>query len=199
VQGSVVGYYTKFDNRLLAIPEGSAIIGNPTALANVGSVTTKGVELTAAWKIVQHWTLSGSYAYNDSTYDQNVVDGAGTIYPTAGKTVVDAPKHIGNVVLGYDDGGLFGNVDLNYMSRRYYTYENDQSVGGRMLMDLSGGYRFSGPGVLKGVEIQGNITNVLNRRYVATMGTNGYTFTGDYQTLQAGAPREAFITLRKQF
>jgi iron complex outermembrane receptor protein len=112
---------------------------------------------------------------------------------------VDSPKNIANLVFGYDDGALFGNVNLNYMSRRYYTYENDQSVGGRMLMDLSAGYRFDGPGVLKGVEIQGNITNVLNRRYVSTIGTTGYSFSGDSQTLQAGAPREAFITLRKQF
>ncbi len=194
VQGSIVGYYTKFDNRLLGVSSGAAIIGAPVVLANVGSVTTKGVELTGAWKIIHNWTISGSYAYNDSRYDQNV----GT-QPTGGKTVVDSPKNIAHLSLAYDDGSLFANVDGDYMSKRYYTYDNDQSVGGRTIFNLSAGYRFSGPGVLKGVEIQGNITNVLDKKYVATMGTNGYTFTGDYQTLQAGAPREAFITLRKQF
>ena len=201
-QATATGYYIKFDNRLLTVPSGSAIVGNPSVLANVGSVTSKGVELSARWKFYGDFYLSGAYAYDRSTYDNNTVvqTGAGPVsLPTANKMVVDAPNNIGNATLGYDDGSIFADLDLNYMSKRFFTYENDQSVPGRAIVDLNAGYRFHSTGILHGVDIQANVTNLFNLKYVATIGTNGFTFSGDYQTLQAGAPTEVFVTLRKQF
>lgn len=197
-QATVVGYYVKFDNRLLTIPTGSAIVGSPNVLANVGSVTNKGVELSGSWKPITHWTLSGSYSFNDSTYDNNVV-AAGATYDISGKTVVDAPKNIAYGALGYDDHNLFGSIDVSYLSKRYFSYENDASVPSHTVVDLTVGYRFDGPGLLKGVELQGNVYNLTNERYVATLGTNGFGFSGDNQTLQAGAPIEVFGTIRKKF
>ncbi|MDR3507185.1 MAG: TonB-dependent receptor [Caulobacteraceae bacterium] len=200
IQGSIAAYYVKFDNRLLTVSVGSAIVGAPNALENVGSVTSTGVELQGAWKFAQSWSLSGSYAYNDSTYDNDVYDGDHNLLAkTSGKTVVDAPKNIANVTLGFDDGSLFGNVTASYMSKRYFTYLNDESVPGRTLVDLSLGYRFHQDGWLKGVEIQGNVTNLFNEKYVSTIGSNGYGNSGDNQTLQAGSPTEGFITVKKQF
>lgn len=209
IDGVVTGYYVKFDNRLLTIPQGSIIAGNVTALANVGSVTSYGVEVAGSWKFMPHWSLNVSYAYDSSKYDNNVYSHTvdtetgqpvtTLVMSTSGKTVVDAPNHIANVSVGYDDGSLFGSVDLRYMSKRYFTYENDQSVGSQYPVDLTVGYRFHSDGWLKGVEIQGNVTNLFDEKYVATVGTNGFTARGDYQTLQAAAPTEAFVTLRKQF
>ena len=200
IDGVITGYYVKFDNRLLTIPQGSIIAGAVTALANVGSVTSEGVEIAGDWKFIKNWSLNVSYAYDDSTYDNNVVSGGTIIMTTAGKTVVDAPKNIANVSLNYDDGSLFASVDLRYMSKRYFTYDNDQSVGSQSPVDLTLGYRFhASEGWLKGVEVQANVTNLFDEKYVATVGTNGFTASGDYQTLQAAAPTEAFVTLRKQF
>ena len=197
-QAVATAYYVKFDNRLLVVAVGSAIEGNPNALENVGSVTSKGVELSGTWKFAPSWSITGAYSYDDSTYDDNT-NSAGVTTLTAGKTVVDAPKNIANATLGYDDGSLFGDVNVSYMSKRYFTYTNDQSVPGRALVDLSFGYRFHREGWLHGVEIQGNVTNLFNKRYVGTIGTNGFVNSGDDQTLQAGAPVEAFMTVRKSF
>jgi iron complex outermembrane receptor protein len=198
-QGVASAYFVKFDHRLLNVAVGTPIQGLIGGLENVGSVTSYGVELTGAWKFVDHWTLSGSYAYDHSTYDDNVTDASNTVAPTKGKFVVDTPEHILNASLGYDDGSIFGDVDVSYMSKRYFTYTNDQAVGGRAVVDLSIGYRFHGSPWLEGLEVQGNVTNLFNTRYVSSMGTNGYGNSGDNQTLQAAAPTEAFITVRKQF
>ena len=46
-EGSLAAYHVKFDDRLLAIQQGAGIIGNPSVLANVGSVTTNGLEARA--------------------------------------------------------------------------------------------------------------------------------------------------------
>ena len=119
---------------------------------------------------------------------------------TAGKTVVDSPEHIGNVALTYDNGSLFAGVDVSFQSKRYFTYTNDQSVDGRALLDLNIGYRFGGDSpLLKGLEVSANVANATNSRYIATIGSNGYGNKGDNQTLLAGSPIEAFLTVKKQF
>ena len=94
----------------------------------------------------------------------------------------------------------FARVGGDYMSKRYFTYLNDQSVGARLLVDASIGYRLTGMGgVLDGLAIEGSVNNLTNRRYISTIGTNGYTARGDNQTLLAGAPRQWFVTLRRGF
>ncbi len=201
VQAVLAGYYVMFKNRQLATQVGAGIVGNPSALSNVGSVTSKGIEAAATWHFWDKAWLSGSYAYNASTYDDNVVDGSGNvIMHTKDKTTVDAPKHILNAALNYDDGALFGNVDVSYMSKRYFTYENDQSVGGRTLVSLTAGYRLAGTDTLAdGLELQVNVENLFDEKYISTIGSNGFGANGDNQTLLPGSPRAVFVSLKKQF
>ena len=45
-------YHVDFRNRLLGITQGPGIVGNPAVLANVGSVSTKGVEAALNWRPV---------------------------------------------------------------------------------------------------------------------------------------------------
>ena len=69
----------------------------------------------------------------------------------------------------------------------------------RVLVDLNVGYRFHDGQWLDGTEIQLNVTNLFNKHYVSTIGSNGFTNSRDSQTLLAGAPREVFVSVRKQF
>lgn len=199
-QGVIAGYHVKFKNRLFAVPVGSGIVGNPSALSNVGGVTAKGFEAVGTWEFAEHWSVFGSYAYNDSTYDSDTFDGNGLLVArTAGKTTVDTPKHLLKGELSYDNGGFFGRASISHLSKRFFTYENDQSVPSQTLADFSFGYRFSGSDWLEGLEVQANITNLFDKTYISTINSNGFPLRGDSQTLLIGAPREAFITVRKRF
>jgi iron complex outermembrane receptor protein len=80
------------------------------------------------------------------------------------------------------------------MSKRYFTYTTDQSVPGRVLVDATLGARVT-VGDRK-LEVQLNATNLLDKDYVATIGSNGFTNSGDNQTLLIGAPRQLFVTLK---
>jgi iron complex outermembrane receptor protein len=51
----------------------------------------------------------------------------------------------------------------------------------------------------KPVELQINATNLFDRTYVATIGSNGFGNSGDNQTLLAGAPRQVFATIKVGF
>lgn len=199
-QGSIAVYYVDFSNRLLAVQSGPGIVGAPSILQNVGSVRTYGAEAAATVRLPYNFSATASYAYNKSTYRDDVVSGSGTVVPLKGKTVVDSPRSIASGEIAYNGPLFFGRVGANYMSKRYYTYLNDQSVGARTLVDASLGIKVpAGHGFLTGFAIEGSVTNLTDKKYVATVGSNGFTNSGDSQTLLAGAPRQWFVTVRRGF
>ena len=203
VQASLAGFYVNFQNRLNAETVGTAIQGLPATLTNVGSVSAEGAEMAANWNIWRSFSLYGSYTFDHATYGDNEMDGNGVfVAATKGKYVVDTPQNIVNVALSYDDGSLYGNVNFNYQGRRAYTYTNDEFVSGRGVVDLTLGYRTQRKGFWGGWDIQGNITNLFNRTYIATIGENGFVDSDpqrNFASMLAGAPFEAFMTVRKKF
>ena len=105
-------YHVDFRNRLLGITQGPGIVGNPAVLANVGSVSTKGVEAALNWRPVAQLSWFTSLAYNDSKYDDDYFttsgSGVSTRVPVSGKQVTDTPKVLLKSELTYQRGGFFG-------------------------------------------------------------------------------------------
>ena len=214
VFNGVVGvYYVNFRNRLLGITTGAGIQGNPAVLQNVGSVRSVGFEAAGDVRLGGGLTLFASYSYNDTTYEDDVVNSVGAlIAATEGKSVVDTPKHMLRGEIAYDSDSFFGRVGANYMSKRYFTYTNalnlnpvtraplDQLgfVPDRVLVDATLGYRFD-MGLRKPIEIQLNATNLLDKKYISTIGSNGFGNAGDNQTFLAGSPQQFFATVKVGF
>jgi iron complex outermembrane receptor protein len=198
-QGVIAAYYVDFKDRIIAFANGSGIQGNPAILQNVGSVKTYGVEAAGTYRITPALSLFASYAYNSSEYQDDVVNALGAVVAaTDGKTVVNTPKHLAKGEITYDDSHIIGRFAANYTSKRYYSYENDASVGGFVVFDATIGYRFD-VGALKGFTIEGTASNLFDKKYVSTIGTNGFANRGDSQTLLAGAPQQFFVTLKTAF
>jgi len=191
--GVLAGYIVNFRNRLLAVTTSAGIVGNPAILQNVGDVRSVGFEATGDVRLPMGFGLFGSYSYNDSTYRDNVVT-ATAVIPTKGKTVVDSPKHMLKGEVTWTGQGFNARVGANYMSKRYFTYTNDQFVDGRVVVDATLGYKFDLGG--RKLELQGNVTNLFDKKYVSTIGTNGFGNSGDNQTLMIGAPQQFFLTLK---
>jgi iron complex outermembrane receptor protein len=66
------------------------------------------------------------------------------------------------------------------------------------LANLSAGYKMKSLGFVKDLTLQVNVTNLFDKQYVSSIGTNGFQATdpnGTAQTLLTGAPRQVFITL----
>lgn len=194
INATLGAYLTNFHNRLLVIPTAAGIVGSANLLSNVGGVRSAGIEALVNARLGHGFSTTLSYAYNDSTYRNDI----GT-YRLVGKTTVDAPKHLARAELAYDNKVIFGRVAVNYMSKRYFTYTNDQSVGGRTLVDASLGYRLKTPFSDRPIELQVNATNLFDVKYVSTVGTNGFGFSGDNQTLMVGSPRAVFGTIKAGF
>lgn len=196
-RGVAALYHVDFDDRLLAVQQGASILGNASVLSNVGSVKTNGVELAGTWRLSDSLRLSSSYSYNDSKYGENYTSN-GVTYQTKDKTVVNTPKHMLSADLSYDNGSLFATAGAKYTGERYYTYENKGGlVEGFTTVDATLGYRFPA-----NFEVQLNVTNLTDESYISTVGSGGFVnsdTSGTTMTLLPGAPRQAFVTVRKKF
>ncbi|MFM5950374.1 MAG: TonB-dependent receptor domain-containing protein, partial [Novosphingobium sp.] len=192
----VVGVYlVDFHDRLLSAASGPSIVGSPSVLQNVGSVRSIGFEAVGDLKLGGGFGLFASYSYTDATYRNDVFNLSGVLLAAIkGKTVVDSPKHMLRGELTYDRGPIFGRIGVNYMSRRYFTYTNDQSVPGRTIVDASIGYR-----ITDNIEVQINATNLLDEQYIGTINSGGTGNSGDRQTLLVGAPQQFFATVKVGF
>lgn len=203
-QGVAAVYHVAFDNRLLAANTASPILGLPALLSNVGSVETKGVELAGTYRLTDAWSLYGAYTYNDSKYEDDVVDGTGKVtVRTKGKTVVNTPKNIFKGEIAFDQAGFFGKLGVAFTDKRYYTYEN---IGGQApsttVADLTLGYRFPEEGWGKGLEVQVNVTNLTDKDYISTIGSGGFVNSdpnGEAMTVLPAPPRQAYLSIKKRF
>jgi iron complex outermembrane receptor protein len=192
-EGTLTAYMVNFHDRLLAVQSQAGIVGNPVVLSNVGGVRSVGMEAALSLRLMPGVTWYNSLSQSNSTYRNDVVGGTTTV-ATSGKHVVDSPDTMLKSVLGYDDGQLFGNLGLDYMSKRFFTYTNDQSVPSRTLLNIGAGYRMKTLAMLHDASLQLGVTNLANTKYVSTIGSNGFGNSGDNQTLLAGAPRQVFVT-----
>lgn len=192
----VVGVYlVNFQNRLLSAASGPSIVGSPSVLQNVGSVRAVGFEALSDLKLGGGFGLFASYSYTDATYRDDVRNLSGALLAAIkGKTVVDSPKHMLRGELTYDQGPIFGRIGANYMSKRFFTYTNDQSVPGRTVVDASIGYRLTDR-----IEVQLNATNLFDEQYLGTINSGGTGNSGDRQTLLVAAPQQFFATLKVGF
>lgn len=200
-EGVVTAYHVQFDDRLLAIQQGSAIIGNFNALANVGGVEANGLEAGLNWQINDSWYWYNSASFNDSTYSDDYTSG-NTLVALSGKTVVDSPEVMFNSELGLELDRAFAKLHFKHTGERYFTYSNDGSVDSYNILNLSVGYRFPDLGALKELTAQLDITNLTDEDYIATVGSGGFANSdpnGTAQTLLPGAPRQAFFSLKAQF
>ncbi len=203
VQASLALYRTLFDNRLLPLnPCSSILVGTPgciTRYYNVGSVESKGMELTFIWKSGRHFEWYNSASYNKSTYQDDYRQG-GAIVPIAGKRVVDIPDVMFASELSWQWNGWDASLRGKYTGKRYYTYTNDQGFGGYTSFDLGTGYRFGRAGVLRDLRVALNVANLTDKRYASNLTAFANTDPqGRQLAFHASAPRQLFLTLDAKF
>jgi iron complex outermembrane receptor protein len=64
--------------------------------------------------------------------------------------------------------------------------------------NLSGAYKLPAIGAAKELRLQLNVSNLCDRRYFSTIGSNCFKASdpdGTFATMLTGAPRQVFVTL----
>ena len=203
-QASIAAYHVMFDNRLLSLnPCTSIEVGTRpeciTRFINVGSVKSRGAELTFILKPVDGLQWYNALSWNKTTYEDNYTSG-GAIVPVAGKITVDTPQRMASSEISWNRDGYFASLRAKYTGKRNYTYTNDQSVAGVTTFDAGVGYSF-GPGLgLRDVKVSLNATNLTNKRYAGQLSSFAPTDpTGTRYAIHASAPRQVFMTVAAEF
>jgi iron complex outermembrane receptor protein len=199
-------YYIDFQNRIASAYD---VTANQTIDFNVGSVTTKGVELEAGYKIDRNWSLYGSGTYNVSKMNNDLPVTATASLPTSGKQLPDTPNWMSGLRVSYQGNNWYGNLDMKYTGSAYSTLVNDESMSSYTIFNGAVGYRFDDIGILKNPSLQLNVYNIFNTQFQRISSNSGSGFTPNAVALPGiaavapsyyiGAPTFVSLTLRAGF
>ncbi|KQU56038.1 TonB-dependent receptor [Sphingomonas sp. Leaf339] len=200
--GQISYYHVDFSNRLLAISPTTtitAIVSGAPIIANVGSVTTDGIDVAGTFRFGELFSLYDAVSYNNSRYDDNYTVGAAqTVVPTAGRKVPGSPDWLNKTVATLHGEGVELQVIGDYIGRRYATYTNDLKVDG--YFTLSGRLGFDMPvgeaGIAKKLSVSLNVTNITNKKAASTISVGAASGTYNFFPL---APRQVFATISAGF
>lgn len=210
IEAGATIYNIDYKNRLLGIALCPATVTCATGFGNVGTVKTSGIEGVLNADLTRGFRLFASASLNSSKFGENYLsnqnDSTSSVN-TKDKNVQDAPKQMANIAFSYSTSKFNASLGGRFVGERFFTYTNDLKVAGDgagkvpgyFVSDLSARYRLGSFGALRSLELQANVSNLLDKRYIATMGSNGYGAFGDNQTLLTGAPRQLFVTLSTTF
>jgi len=206
IEGQASVYHVKFSNRLLNIAPFNFINPGPAILANVGGVTTNGVDVAATFTFGEHFHFYDALSYSKATYDSDYQSGTtvvgGVTQPvvvrTADKHVPLTPDWQDKFILGTDFGPFSGQLTGEYIGKRFVTYLNDLSVKSTFMLGLQASYRFTLPegGKLQAAKVSLNVTNLGDIKGVSSAVVTGNS--GGFQAFPI-APRMAFVTLEATF
>lgn len=202
IEASLSTYYVNYRNRLVGIANCQLTAFCASVFANVGTVSSKGVEGLLVWQVAPSLSWTSSASYNSSTINEDYVTGTATgtkTIPSKGKDAVDAPRVIANSAIRYGGASWIGNLGVRHVDKRYFTILNDLAVPAYTTADAGVGYRLANVARARELTVQLNVANLFDASYLGPIGTGGFTVSGDNQTLQAGARRLLFLTVATTF
>ncbi|CAN5485620.1 TonB-dependent receptor [soil metagenome] len=191
--------------------QGSQIVNGTSVgfAVNVGDQSAKGVEVEIGlvpWHGFSPY-VSGQYLKATTKDDYPV---RGVALPTAGKRAVLSPEYVAAAGLSYDNGHFFASVEGNYIGKQYSTFMNDETLPSFATGNAAVGYRFDTLGFIKKPQVQFNVTNFTDSKYlsgiqgvtsnaVATQSRNGTTIAGSAPTYLIGGGIGATFSISAAF
>ena len=171
VHFTIAAFNYDLTNRLV---QGSQIVNGTSVgfAVNVGDQSARGVEFEIG---LVPW--HGFSPYVSAQYlDAEVKDDypiRGQALPTKGKRAVLSPELVAAAGLSYDNGSFFATIEGNYISKQYSTFMNDEVLPSFATGNATIGYRFDTIGFIKKPQMQFNLTNFTDSKYLS--GIQGVT------------------------
>jgi iron complex outermembrane recepter protein len=162
----------------------------------VGLVESKGVELDINGRIDDHWSVIGTYAYDDARIKKDV-SGPSAIGGQEGNRLMSVPFHQGSLWLKYDADGNFKGLSLagGVFTTGERQGDNDSSFQLPGYARVDGMIQYRLPSYVfpwaKAVTAQLNVKNLLDKTY--------YTSSFGRFDVFPGAPRTFTASFRVEF
>lgn len=157
---------------------------NSDLLQPVGEEESKGIELDVYGRILPNWSVTTSYAFNESHITKDAEGNPSNLQNP------NTPKHQGNIWTKYNfDHGVLKDLGFgmgaNFLTERILQSNTDQTIPGYTLLDAALYYE------VNNISLQLNVNNLLDK----THWVGGY----DYIRLFPGSPRSWLLTVKYNF
>ncbi|WP_346796766.1 TonB-dependent siderophore receptor [Halomonas sp. Bachu 37] len=148
----------------------------------IGEIESQGVELEAHTQITDNLRLQAGYSYTDITYAKSD-DG------NEGNQAIYSPRHLASVWGHYavTEGvlsGLDAGLGVRYHADIQADRANTETVPDYTLLDATLGYDLSQVG-LEGLQARVNVSNLLDKEYVASCNSLEYCYFGAERSVTA--------------
>jgi iron complex outermembrane receptor protein len=203
VSASAEIYRSNFNNRTVSGFDDALDLAFYTQISRVKQ---QGFNAEASFKLGGGWKIYSSYTYTQSKVESNFDAGDDGIYPTIGKTMINAPRNMGYVALNYDNGPFWASLSSSYKSAIWGDFMNTEKVGGFTTFGLNAGYHLPDfADWFKKPYIKINLAN-LTDRHALTFATNSSTlsaktagFFNTPATYSLLEPRTFMVTIGASF
>ncbi|SDJ30358.1 TonB-dependent siderophore receptor [Billgrantia gudaonensis] len=150
---------------------------------SIGEIKSQGLELEARKQLTDALRLQAAYSYTDITYAKSDVKSE------EGNHAIYAPGHQASLwghyaFQGDTLAGLDAGLGIRYYADIYADRANTEKVPDYTLVDATLGYDFSRVG-LDGVSARLNVSNLLDKEYVASCNSLQYCYFGAERSVQA--------------
>jgi catecholate siderophore receptor len=154
---------------------------DPTRIVQTGSQRTNGIELGANGQLTTAWQVVGGYAW------QNAFVTSATTSARAGARVAQVPRHTFSLWNLYQvTPRIGGGLGIVYRSDMFAAIDNTVTLPGYTDIDAA-----VYVGLAKGMRLQVNVSNLLDRYYFVNADNN--------TNLSPGGPRSARVALVSRF
>jgi iron complex outermembrane receptor protein len=169
VSASAEIYRSNFNNRTVS---GFNEDLNLAFYTQIARVKQQGFNAEASFKLADDWKIYSSYTYTQSKIESDFDAGDDGIFPTTGKTMINAPRNMAYVALNYDNGPFWASLSSSYKSAIWGDFMNTEKAGGFTTFGFSAGYHLPDfADWFKKPYIKVNVAN-LTDRHALTFATN---------------------------
>lgn len=198
------GYYIEYVDRILEVPipisSGVGIAGQ-NAYQNVGGVDSLGAEASFSWSTpVEGLTLTGSVAYQKTTFQENLIDGVDVatgstiLLPIKDKSLGNTPEFTMNLDARYAWKGFTFNLGGRFYDSVYVNTLNTQKLPSYTTFEAAIAYSGRKGSALEGYTVALNAYNVFDQYFFTA-----YSYTGNSGDVQADQGRQLSLTLSAKF
>ena len=133
----VAAFRMDFENLVV-----SQDVGGAPGLVNAGNERFKGAEIEASWKLVDDFSVTGTWAYHDARFSDYVQLFGDTPTQLDGKLLELSPQHVGSLGLQYaPENGFRAYAIASHVGARYLNKRNTALADGYNTFDAGIGYR----------------------------------------------------------
>lgn len=183
---TIAAYNMRVENDILSILDANGV----STSSNAGETEHRGIEASLGAALRSDLRVDAAWSSAEHTYEEWVIPVSGANVSYAGKTMEQAPRTMGNVLLTYTprlfNGGRVA-AEWSHTGTYFMDADNTHKYGGFDIWTLHANYKLH-----NGAEVFGRVVNLLDEHYAELVSYNAF----NREQYTPGNPRMVYAGIR---